>query len=179
MTITASYSGDPNNAPSSSNTTLTVSPSNQYLNQYLIIFDQSGVNPAFTGTVVTIDGENYALDDLPRAFLWLQGSTHTFSFASRLVVDSTTYEWTSTSGLSPLQAGTLTIEGPGKVIGNYVLLQPTPVVPPWLILASIMGLGLVGAFSALLMFLALIGDTRKRARKRPRVKIMKKIESSK
>ena len=175
VTITASYSGDPNNAPSSSNTTLTVSPSNQYL----IIFDQSGANSAFTGTVVTIDGENYALDDLPRAFLWLQGSTHTFSFTSRLVVDSTTCEWTSTSGLSPLQAGTLTIEGPGKIIGNYVLLQSTPVVPPWLILVSIMGLGLVGASSALLMFLAVIGDTRKHKRKRPRLKIMEKSNSPK
>jgi hypothetical protein len=89
-----------------------------YQLQYKIIFDQTGVGTDFTGTVVTIDSTNY--DRNGASFWWDENSSHHFAFASPLVVDGgKRYVWTSTSGLSTLQSGTLTITTSGSVTGNY------------------------------------------------------------
>jgi hypothetical protein len=88
-----------------------------------VIFDQAGVGSDFTGTVLTIDGVNYSRNGLPTApqFWWDQGSNHNFSFASPLPVNGgTNYVWNSTSGLSSLQGGTLTVMTSGNIIGNYI-----------------------------------------------------------
>jgi len=93
-----------------------------YQLQYKITFIQSGVEPDFTGTVVTIDGTGYNISALSASFWWDKDSNHTFSFSSPLVVNaSKQYVWISTSGLSTLQNGTLTITGSGSVIGNYTV----------------------------------------------------------
>ena len=94
-----------------------------YKTQYQVTFDQSGVGTDFAGTVVTIDSSSYGVSGLPTApFWWDQGSSHSFAFASPLVVNATKqYAWTSTSGLSSLQSGTLTISTSGSVVGNYVV----------------------------------------------------------
>jgi len=94
-----------------------------YVIQYSVVFNQSGVGSDFTGTVVTIDGTDYTVSTLPTPpFWWNSGSSHAFSFASPLVVDaSKSYDWVSTTGLSTLQSGTLTITGSGSVTGNYVV----------------------------------------------------------
>jgi len=91
--------------------------------QYQVIFDQTGVSPDFTGTVVTIDGIGYKVNELPTdPFWWDKDSDHDFAFASPLVVDaSKKYVWQSTSGLSSLQSGTLHVTTSGSVIGNYVV----------------------------------------------------------
>jgi hypothetical protein len=92
--------------------------------QYQVIFDQTGVGSDFTGTTVTIDGVNYSRSGLPTTpqFWWDQGSSHSFYFASPLPVNGgTNYVWNSTSGLSSLQGGTLTITTSGSVIGNYIV----------------------------------------------------------
>jgi parallel beta-helix repeat protein len=87
---------------------------------YGVTFNQLGVGTDFTGTVVTIDGIGYNVTGLPVSFMWINGSNHNFSFASPLVVNaSKQYVWTSTSGLSTLQSGTLTVTGSGNVTGNY------------------------------------------------------------
>jgi len=91
-----------------------------YKTQYKITFNQSGVGGDFTGTIVTIDGTNYTT--LPQSFWWDKNSNHTFSFASPLVVNaSKQYVWVSTSGLSTLQSGTLTVTSSGSVTGNYTV----------------------------------------------------------
>ncbi len=82
-------------------------------------FDQTGVDPSFTGTVVSIDSVNYGVSGLSVSFWWDSGGSHSFSFASPLVVGSVQYVWNSTSGLSTLQSGTLTAAGSGSVVGNY------------------------------------------------------------
>ncbi len=93
-----------------------------YKTQYKIIFDQSGVGADFTGTVVTVDSINYGVVNLPVQFWWDQGSNHNFAFASPLVVNaSKQYLWSSTSGLSNLRNGTLTVTTSGSVVGNYVV----------------------------------------------------------
>jgi hypothetical protein len=89
--------------------------------QVEVTFAQSGVGSDFTGTVVTIDGTNYSVSSLPASFWWNSGSTHSFSYASPLSVSGgKRYVWTSTTGLSTAQSGSLTVTGSGSVTGNYV-----------------------------------------------------------
>jgi len=89
-----------------------------YVVQYYVTFDQTGVGSDFTGTVMTIDGTDY--DRSGASFWWDENSVHTFSFASPLVpLLGKQYVWTSTTGLSTLQSDTLTITASGSVTGNY------------------------------------------------------------
>jgi hypothetical protein len=94
-----------------------------YVIQYAVTFDQSGVGSDFTGTVVTIDGVGYTVSMLPTpVFWWDSGSSHTFAFSSPLIVDvSKSYDWISATGLSTLQSGTLIVSGSGSVTGNYLV----------------------------------------------------------
>jgi hypothetical protein len=90
--------------------------------QFQVTFGQSGVGSDFTGTVVTVDSGNYGVGGLPVSFWWDNGSGHYFSFASPLIVNATKqYSWSSTSGLSAVQSGTLTVTASGGVTGNYVV----------------------------------------------------------
>jgi len=92
-----------------------------YVTQYLITFDQSGVSLDYTSTVVTVDGSDYGVSDLPISLWWDDGSSHSFSFKSPLVISPETkrYVWESTSGLSALQADSLTATMSGSITGNY------------------------------------------------------------
>ena len=91
-----------------------------YITDYFITFDQVGVGPDFSGTVLTIDSTGYARSLLPLSFWWDASSSHTFSFSSPLAPNvSIQYVWTSTTGLTTIQSGTLVITGSGSVIGNY------------------------------------------------------------
>ena len=89
--------------------------------QYQVTFDQTGVGVDFAGTVVSVDSVNYAVTGLPVSFWWDGGSSHSFSFASPLVVGSKQYAWSSTSGLSTLPSDTLTATASGSVVGNYMV----------------------------------------------------------
>lgn len=133
--------------------------------QYQVTFSQSGVATDFTGTVVTVDSVNNTVSGLPVSFWWDRGSSHSFSFASPLLVDGKQYVWSSTSGLSTLQSGTLTVTASGSVLGDYVVLVPLLTIPPWLILALLVWLVLVGAL-VLLWFLLFLGIKRRRRRKK-------------
>jgi hypothetical protein len=90
-----------------------------YQLQYKITFSQSGVGSEFTGTVVIIDSTNYGRDAV--SFWWDSGSSHTFAFQSPLVVTPNVKQhvWTSTTGLSTLQSGSITVSSSGSVTGNY------------------------------------------------------------
>jgi len=92
-----------------------------YVKQYKITFEQTGVNSDYTGTILTVDGNDYDYSSLPVSFWWDEGSTHTFTYYSPLVVDpnSKRYVWTSTTGLSNQQSDTITVTTNGTITGNY------------------------------------------------------------
>jgi len=101
--------------------TASINITGNYKVQYEVTFDQSGVGSDYTGMVVTVDGDNYTVGDLSVSFWWDEGSTHNFAFHSPLVVtpNAKQYLWVSTSGLSTLQSGSLTVSTSGSVTGNY------------------------------------------------------------
>jgi hypothetical protein len=86
-----------------------------------ITFSQTGLTPDFTGTVLTVDANNYKVTDLPVSFWWNLGSSHSYAYQSPLLVtlNAKQYLWTSTSGLSTLQSGSITVATSGNVTGNY------------------------------------------------------------
>ncbi len=92
-----------------------------YAVQYNVTFNQSGVDPDFTGTVVTVDSVNYAVGGLHHSFWWDDSSSHSFAFQSPLIVTANNkqYVWTDTTGLSTLQSGTIVVSSSGSVTGNY------------------------------------------------------------
>ena len=87
---------------------------------YQITFDP-GVGPDWTGTVLTVDGVNYTEAELPVSFWWTLDSVHSFAFQSPLVVSPNVkqYVWTSTTGLSTSQSGSIVVTVSGSVIGYY------------------------------------------------------------
>lgn len=92
-----------------------------YETQYEVTFDHSGVGIDVTETVVSINGIEYAVADLPVSFWWNLHSNHTFDFHSLLLVASNAkqYMWNSTNGLSNLQNDSINITTSGNVLGNY------------------------------------------------------------
>jgi hypothetical protein len=104
-----------------------------YKIQYQITFAQSGVGSDFLGTVVTIDGNDYSASGLSKSFWWDSGTSHSFSFKSPLVVTSNAkqYLWKSTTGLSTLQAGSITATTPGSLTGNYTTQYYLTVTSPY------------------------------------------------
>jgi hypothetical protein len=92
-----------------------------YVTQYLVTFNQSGLGSDFAGTVVTIDGVGDTVGMLPASFWWDSGSSHTFSFNSSLVVTANAkqYVWANTTGLSTLRSGSISVSNSGSLTGNY------------------------------------------------------------
>jgi hypothetical protein len=107
-----------------------------YRTQYQVTFNQTGVSNNFTGIIVNIDGAGHGYSALPTSFWWDSGSSHTFAFQSPLVVTTNgeQYVWTSTSGLSSLQNGSITVTTSGSVVGNsktqYYLTVTSPFGTP-------------------------------------------------
>jgi hypothetical protein len=89
--------------------------------QNYVTFDQQGASAGFTGTVVIIDSNSYNVSALPVSFYWSLNSTHSFAFQSPLVVtaNSKQHLWTSTTGLSTSQSGSINVTGFGSVVGHY------------------------------------------------------------
>jgi len=92
-----------------------------YIVQNCITFSQTGVGLDFSGTVVIVDGYPYAVSALTISFNWSIGSMHSFSFQSPLIVGANAkqYVWTSTTGLSSSQSGSINVTSFGSIVGNY------------------------------------------------------------
>lgn len=87
-----------------------------------VIFYQTGVDTDFTGTVLTVDGVNYGAAATAAGVTVTKaaGESISFEYHSPLVVGGKRYVWTSTSGLSSAQSGTITVaSGGGSVTGSY------------------------------------------------------------
>src|SRR5271157_681768 len=130
---------------SSQNGTITVSGNSSitgsYKTQYYITFGQTGAGSDLSGTIMTIDGANHTVSDLPISFWYDNGSNHSFSCPSPLVVASgqKQYVWLSTSGLSTLQSGSITVSGNGSITSSYKTqfwiqvnsAHDSPTTPQW------------------------------------------------
>ncbi|HUW47248.1 MAG TPA: hypothetical protein VMW36_00705, partial [Patescibacteria group bacterium] len=120
-TVNMAEIADPNRSPTTVLMDEGKTVTANYAVQYKITLDQAGVNTDFTGGIVTIDGLDFNDSALPASFMWDQDSIHTFSYYSPLIVNPTKqYVWAYTSGLSTLQAGSITVSASGSVTGNYV-----------------------------------------------------------
>ena len=87
--------------------------------QIVITFDQSGVENDYNNTVLIVDGTSYSRNALPVTFQWLEGTTHTFVYNSPLITNGKRYDWANTTGLTPIQNGTLTQTSSGTIKANY------------------------------------------------------------
>jgi hypothetical protein len=88
-----------------------------------VTFSQVGVGTDFTEPVLKVDGVNYTVVDLPKDFTWVIGSEHTFAYYSHFVVNGKRYVWTSTSGLSTEQGGTIIVPADGGAVTGYYKTQ--------------------------------------------------------
>ncbi|MBS7610051.1 hypothetical protein KEJ19_05745 [Candidatus Bathyarchaeota archaeon] len=91
-----------------------------YVAQYSISFDQSGVGSDFQGPIITIDEVQYEAPEVPKTCWWDEGTLHSFSYEGVLSVDAgKRYVWMNATGLCELQEATLNITAPGSVTANY------------------------------------------------------------
>ncbi|MEM3590546.1 MAG: hypothetical protein QW702_00400 [Candidatus Bathyarchaeia archaeon] len=79
-----------------------------------------------SGTILTVDGVNYAYADLPKSFTWDVGSSHSFSWSDPVSAGSDKrYVWVSTSGLSTAKSGTINVPSDGGSISSTYKTQYT------------------------------------------------------
>jgi hypothetical protein len=86
-----------------------------------VVFSATGLGSSTTGTILTVDGLQYA--SLPQFFSWAVGSSHSYTWGS-YVNDAASgtrqYEWQSCSGLASVQTGTLSVPSSGgSVAASY------------------------------------------------------------
>jgi len=86
-----------------------------------VSFEAIGLSDDASGTVLTVDGNDYVYSDLPVTFVWEVGSSHNFAWASPVSAGSgKRYVWESTTGLSTEQSGTIIVpNGGGEVVASY------------------------------------------------------------
>jgi hypothetical protein len=107
-----------------------VTVTGNYKAQYEVTFNYSGVGSDFTGAKFSVDATDYSA---PTSFWFDSGSVHNFAFNSPLVVTANVkrYVWTSTTGLSTSQSGSITVSTSGSVTGNYKTQYYLTVVSPY------------------------------------------------
>ncbi len=96
------------------------------LPSFLVTFNSVGIED-FSGRVLEVDSVELRLIDLPKSFVWREGSSHSFTFVPSVsLVSGEELMWMSTSGLSTSQNDTLTITKEGTVSASYALLSSNP-----------------------------------------------------
>jgi len=93
-----------------------------------VTFWVNGVQSDYSGTILTVDGSTFALSQLTyyssdwryKTLTWSSGTSHSFAYSSPLQASSSKrYVWTSTSGLSTAQSGTVTSSSSSNIYGYY------------------------------------------------------------
>lgn len=93
-----------------------------YVTQYRVTFDQSGIGADASATVLTVGGAEKTAAELPFTTDWItSGTPLTYAYSSPVGVnESKQYVWASTSGLSQTSQGnTFSVTGAGAITGNY------------------------------------------------------------
>jgi len=119
-----SWSGSGSSSYTGTNNPETItlnSPVNETANfDTSITFSANGLNSKAQGTVLTVNGQNYTYSQLPLTIYTTPGSSFSFSWYSPISGRSgELFVWTSTSGLSTSQSGTVTVSTPGSVTASY------------------------------------------------------------
>jgi len=119
-----SWSGSGSSSYTGTNNPETItlnSPVNETANfDTSITFSANGLNNNAQGTVLTVNGQSYTYSQLPLTIYVSPGSSVSFSWISPISGGSSAlFVWTSTSGLSTSQSGTITISTPGSVTASY------------------------------------------------------------
>jgi len=116
---TGSYSGTSNPATVTMNSPITESA--YFVEIATVTFSANGIGSDASGTVLTVDGTSYSISQLPKSFTWDVGSSHSFSWSSPVSAGTgKRYVWTSCSGLSTSQSGSITVpSGGGSVTASY------------------------------------------------------------
>jgi len=114
-----SYSGSNNPATITMNGPITESA--YFVQTATVTFSASGLSSDASGTILTVDGVSYSYSQLPKSFTWDVGSSHSFSWSSPVSAGSgKQYVWTSCSGLSTSQSGSITVpSGGGSITASY------------------------------------------------------------
>lgn len=88
-----------------------------YIEQYALLFTQTGLSSDATGTIVTVNGNTKSWSDLPFT-LWVDGGSSITYFYNDIALSMVTckrYEQMSANG----PASPITVVGPETVAGNY------------------------------------------------------------
>ena len=99
--------------------------------QYQVVFNASGLSGS--NTVVTVQGLNYTVGQLPHTAWYNSGASVSYLFASPVSgAAGTRYVWVSTGGLGQfVQSGSFAVSGTGTITGTYkIQYQLTTSVSP-------------------------------------------------
>ncbi|HDH44639.1 MAG TPA: hypothetical protein ENG66_04535, partial [Thermococcus sp.] len=86
-----------------------------------IIFNATGLGSDGIGTVLTVDGVSYSVSELPLAFNWIVGSSHTYTWEEIVSASAgKRYVWSSCTGLSTSRSEVITVpDNGGYIQANY------------------------------------------------------------
>ncbi|MGC8600000.1 MAG: InlB B-repeat-containing protein [Nitrososphaeria archaeon] len=116
-----SYSGGTPATSSSSASIVMNGPITETANYYAgLTVSVTGMNSNVQDTVVTIDGVPYSYAQLPVTVYLAPGSSVSYAFNSPISGGSgVQFVWQSTSGIDNAQSGSLTLNSPATLTGNY------------------------------------------------------------
>ena len=116
-----SYSGGTPTTSSSSASIVMNGPITETANYYAgLTVSVTGMNSNVQDTVVTIDGVPYSYAQLPVTVYLAPGSSVSYAFNSPISGGSgVQFVWQSTSGIGNAQSGSLTLNSPATLTGNY------------------------------------------------------------
>lgn len=85
--------------------------------QYQVTFNQTGLDPTASGTIITINNETKTINELPYTLLVLNSTTITYSYNSEIPSSETGKNFVLTSVTGPTSP--ITITSPIIITGNY------------------------------------------------------------
>jgi len=84
-----------------------------------IVVQTNGVDGNATGTIVTVDGKEYAFADLPKNFTWIVGTIHSYQF-TQIVESNSPGKRFYLTGVNP-PGGQLNVSVNTTIVGSYVI----------------------------------------------------------
>jgi len=92
-----------------------------YAQEWQVTFRVEGA-PATTEPILTVEGETYLPQNLPKTFTWYSSNYYSFEWSTLLSVQNEKYVWIETSGLTTARSGLISPTNNGEVVGHYAHL---------------------------------------------------------